>query len=81
MLALLLSVLVVPADTVTGRVVDNAGQPVHQAIVEVTELGRSVTTSDAGAFRIALPSGALGLRRRYGRSPSAAGSRDRWRSC
>jgi iron complex outermembrane recepter protein len=57
MLALLLSVLLPPADTVTGRVVDNAGRPISQAIVEVTDLGRVVTTSDAGAFRIGLAPG------------------------
>src|SRR5438270_2109352 len=57
MLVLLLSVLIAPGDTVTGRVVDNAGQPVAHAIVEVTDLGRSVTTGADGAFRIALAPG------------------------
>jgi outer membrane receptor protein involved in Fe transport len=71
MLALLLSLLLVPADTVTGRVVDNAGQPVPQAIVEVTDLGRSVTTSASGAFRIGLAPGRYTLAvRRTGFAPA-----------
>jgi outer membrane receptor protein involved in Fe transport len=71
MLTLLLSVLLLPADTVTGRVVDNAGQPVAQAVVEVTDLGRSVTTSAAGAFRIALAPGRYTLAvRRTGFAPA-----------
>src|SRR2546423_4610208 len=57
MVTLLLSLLILPADTVTGRVVDNAGQPVAHAIVEVRDLGRSVTTGADGAFRIALAPG------------------------
>src|SRR5207249_3451558 len=55
MLPLLLSVLfVLPTDTVTGRVVDNGGQAVPQAIVEITQLGKSVTAGADGAFRLAL---------------------------
>src|SRR6267154_5389658 len=57
MFALLLSVLILPADTVTGRVVDNAGQAVPQAIVEVTQLGKSVTAGADGAFRLSLTPG------------------------
>src|SRR5437867_2319326 len=57
MLALLVSALIVPADTVSGRVVDNSGEAVAHAIIEVTELGRSVTASDVGAFRIELAPG------------------------
>ena len=49
MLPLLLSVLILPADTVTGRVVDNSGQAIPQAIIEVTELGRSVTATCSGS--------------------------------
>src|SRR6266513_2028927 len=72
MLPLLLSVLfVLPADTVTGRVVDASGQPVAQAIVEVTDLGRSVTTGPDGAFRIALAPGRYTLAvRRQGFAPA-----------
>jgi len=65
MLAFLLSVLILPADTVSGRVVDNAGHPVAQAIVEVTDLGRSVTTGADGAFRIALAPGRYTLAVRH----------------
>src|SRR5712671_1191007 len=71
MLALLLSALIAPVDTVTGRVVDNAGHPVAQAIVEVTDLGRSVTTGAGGAFRIALAPGSYTLAvRRQGFAPA-----------
>src|SRR6267154_2248257 len=72
MLALLLSVLfVLPADTVTGRVVDASGQPVAQVIVEVTDLGRSVTTTGDGTFRIALAPGRYTLAvRRQGYAPA-----------
>ena len=41
----------------TGRVIDDAGQPVALAIVEVTELGRSVTAGTDGAFRLTLAPG------------------------
>ncbi len=66
MFALLLSVLILPADTVTGRVVDNAGQAVPQAIVEITQLGKSVTAGADGAFRLSLAPGryTLAVRRR-----------------
>src|SRR5437867_10810437 len=67
MLALLVSALIVPADTVSGRVVDNSGEAVAHAIIEVTELGRSVTASDVGAFRIELAPGRYTLAiRRHG---------------
>src|SRR5437867_10942354 len=71
MLALLVSALIVPADTVSGRVVDNSGEAVAHAIIEVTELGRSVTASDVGAFRIELAPGRYTLAiRRHGFAPA-----------
>src|SRR5882762_1909914 len=72
MMPLLLSVFfVLPADTVTGRVVDASGQPVAQAIVEVTDIGKSVTTGADGAFRIALAPGRYTLAvRRQGFAPA-----------
>src|SRR3989442_12600894 len=71
MLTLVLSVLILPADTVTGRVVDNAGQPVPQAIVEITQLGKSVTAGADGAFRVALAPGRYTLAvRRHGFAPA-----------
>src|SRR6058998_314898 len=71
MVTLLLSVLILPADTVRGRVADNAGQPVGQAIVEVADLGRSVTTGADGSFRIALAPGRYTLAvRRQGFAPA-----------
>ncbi|HKA58836.1 MAG TPA: TonB-dependent receptor plug domain-containing protein, partial [Gemmatimonadales bacterium] len=54
---LLTLVVVVPTDTVKGRVVDATGQPIVSAIVEVTELGRSVATAADGTFHLALPPG------------------------
>src|SRR5258705_4411567 len=57
MLTLPLSVMILPADTVRGRVADTAGQPVAQATVEVTDIGKSVTTGADGAFRVALAPG------------------------
>ena len=45
------------ADTLTGRVTDQAGQPIPLATVEITDLGRSVTTATDGTFRVALPPG------------------------
>ena len=72
MLPLLLSVLfVLPTDTVTGRVVDNGGQAVPQAIVEITQLGKSVTAGADGAFRLALAPGRYTLAvRRHGFAPA-----------
>src|SRR5438876_8738227 len=72
MLPLLLSVLLVlPTDTVTGRVVDNGGQAVPQAIVEITQLGKSVTAGADGAFRLALEPGRDTLAvRRHGFAPA-----------
>jgi len=71
MLTLLLSVLILPADTVRGRVTDKAGQPVAQAIVEVTDIGKSATTGADGAFRIALAPGRYTLAvRRQGFAPA-----------
>ncbi|TMG79165.1 MAG: carboxypeptidase regulatory-like domain-containing protein [Betaproteobacteria bacterium] len=66
MLPLLLSVLfVLPADTVSGRVVDNAGQAVPQAIVEITQLGKSVTAGADGGFRLSLTPGRYTLAVRH----------------
>ncbi|HXG98696.1 MAG TPA: TonB-dependent receptor [Gemmatimonadales bacterium] len=66
MLPLLLSVLfVLPADTVSGRVVDNAGQAVPQAIVEITQLGMSVTAGADGGFRLSLTPGRYTLAVRH----------------
>src|SRR6266702_6559081 len=71
MLTLLLAVLILPADTVTGRVVDNAGQPVPQAIVEITQLAKSVTAGADGAFLVALAPGRYTLAvRRHGFAPA-----------
>jgi iron complex outermembrane recepter protein len=64
-------VVLLPADTVEGRVVDNAGQPVPEAIVEITELGTSVTASADGAFRLTLAPGHYTLAvRRPGFAPA-----------
>src|SRR2546426_2118446 len=57
MVVLLLSTLIAPADTVTGRVIDNGGQPIPQATVEITELGKSVTATADGGFRLVLAPG------------------------
>ena len=58
MLAMILLVTsIIPADTVRGRIVDNAGQPIAAAIVEVPALGRSVTTAADGTFRLIIPAG------------------------
>src|SRR2546425_731924 len=54
---LLLSTLIAPADTGTGRVIDNGGQPIPQATVEITELGKSVTATADGGFRLVLAPG------------------------
>src|SRR3989454_11660884 len=71
MLTLVLSVLILRADTVTGRVVDTAGHPVPQAIVEITQLGKSVTAGADGAFRVALAPGRYTLAvRRHGFAPA-----------
>ena len=70
MLFLLLSALIARPDTLRGRVIDDAGQAVAQAIVEVADLGRSVTTGADGAFRIALAPGRYTLAvRRHGFAP------------
>ena len=70
MLLLLLSLLAAPADTVSGRVRDAAGEPVPAAIIDVTELGRSVMTGSDGTFRIALAPGRYTLAvRRAGYAP------------
>jgi iron complex outermembrane receptor protein len=65
MLALILSILIPPADSVTGRVVDPGGQPIASAVVEIAELGRHVTTAADGSFRLALPPGHYTLVIRY----------------
>src|SRR6266545_2257427 len=71
MLFFLITALLPPADTVTGRVVDVGGQPIASAIVEVTDLGRSVTTTEAGEFRVALAPGRYTLAvRRHGFAPA-----------
>src|SRR5258707_6412257 len=57
MLVLLLSLMVQPADTLSGRVVDPAGQPVVSAIIKVPELGRSVVAGSDGRFAIAIAAG------------------------
>ena len=60
-----------PSDTVAGRVVDPAGQPVASAIVEVTKLGRSVVVASDGRFTIALAAGRYTLAvRRDGFAPA-----------
>src|SRR5213596_2541706 len=72
MLPLLLSVFIVlPTDNVTGRVVYNGGQDVPKAIVEITQLGKSVTAGADGAFRLALAPGRYTLAvRRHGFAPA-----------
>ncbi len=71
MLFLFIATLLQPADTVLGRVVDVRGQPAASAIIEVTDLGRSVTTTEAGEFRIALAPGRYTLAvRRTGFAPA-----------
>ncbi|HEV8381437.1 MAG TPA: TonB-dependent receptor [Gemmatimonadales bacterium] len=57
MLTLLLAALLLPADTVIGRVVDVTGHAVAHAIVEIAELDRSVTAGADGHFRLTLPPG------------------------
>src|SRR6266850_1793407 len=70
MLVLLLSVMV-PADSLAGRVVDPAGQPVVSAIIEVPELGRSVVAGSDGRFSIAIAAGRYTLAvRRDGYAPA-----------
>jgi len=70
MFTLLLSILVLPADTVTGRIVDTAGHAIPQAIIEVAELGTSVTTSADGTFRLSVAPGRYTLAvRRHGYAP------------
>src|SRR3989449_1485904 len=71
MVVLLLSTLIAPADTVTGRVIDNGGQPIPQATVEITELGKSVTATADGGFRLVLAPGRYTLAvRRHGFAPA-----------
>jgi iron complex outermembrane receptor protein len=71
---LLLALIVLPgaaAAQVGGRVTDQGGQPVVAATVEITDLGRSVTTGADGAFRLALPPGRYTLViRRTGFAPA-----------
>ena len=68
---ILLSTLIVPADTVRGRVVDPAGQPIASAIVEVPALGRSATTAADGTFQLIIPGGRYTISvRRPGYSPA-----------
>src|SRR2546426_138518 len=71
MVVLLLPTLTAPADTVTGRVIDNGGQPIPQATVEITELGKSVTATADGGFRLVLAPGRYTLAvRRHGFAPA-----------
>lgn len=71
MILLLLSLLAAPADTVSGRITDTAGQAVPAAIIEITELSRSVTAGPDGAFRVALAPGHYTLAvRRAGYAPA-----------
>ncbi|HWC75439.1 MAG TPA: carboxypeptidase regulatory-like domain-containing protein, partial [Gemmatimonadales bacterium] len=71
MLALVLTLLIPPTDTIRGRVVDAAGQPVASAIVEIPELGRVVATGADGRFRLPLPPGRYTLTvRRQGFAPA-----------
>lgn len=70
MLAVIFSMLIVSADTVAGRVVDHAAQPIASAIVEVPALGRSATTAADGTFRLVLAPGRYTLSvRRHGYAP------------
>lgn len=72
MITLLLFAAVVPADTVTGHVVDAAGHAVPQAIIEIAELDRRVTAGPDGAFRIQLAPGHYTLAvHRQGFAPAA----------
>src|SRR3954469_9221031 len=71
MFTLLVAAVILPADTIRGRVIDTGGQPVAQAIVEIPELGRRVTATDAGAFHMALGPGRYTLTvRRHGYAPA-----------
>ena len=45
--------VIVDVHRIAGRVTDNAGNPIAQAIVRVVELGRSTTSSDSGSYAIA----------------------------
>ena len=81
MLAIIFALVIVPADTVTGRVTDNAGQPIASAIVEVPALGRSVTTGSDGTFRLIVPAGRYTVSvRRQGYSAVARDIAVYWRS-
>src|SRR5438552_103817 len=63
--------MILPADTVTGRVIDAAGQPVPRAIVEIAELGKSVMATADGGFRLVLAPGRYTLAvRRHGFAPA-----------
>jgi hypothetical protein len=56
---------------VTGRIADDAGQPIAAAIIEVTDIGRSVTTAADGSFRLVLAPGRYTLAiRRQGYAPA-----------
>jgi outer membrane receptor protein involved in Fe transport len=45
------------ADTLTGHVTDQAGQPVPVATIEISDLNRSALTASDGTFRLLLPPG------------------------